>query len=325
MASHASRRPITVYGAIAADLIIAIVEFIAAVFTGSAAMLAESLHTLVDTGNEALLLLGRHKSRKPADETHPFGHGQELYFWTLIVAMILFAVGGGMSIYEGIARLRHPEPAQSPLPNYVVLTVAFVMEGISLLITLRELHKRRAGKNLWQAVRESKDPAVFAIFFEDTGALIGAVIAAAGVFLAAYFHNPNLDSIASILIGVVLGALALSLASKCKQLLLGVSLEREQIREICDIAASDPGVTRVRPPLTMVLGPEDVLLNLDIQFRENLSSAEVATVVDRLEKKIRSRYPDIKRIFIESELYIGKHTYPSSPFPAGEVAERDGN
>lgn len=304
MASSASKKPIAVYGAIAANFAIAVTKFTAAFFTGSSAMLSEGIHSVVDTGNQSLLLLGLQQSRKPADETHPFGYGKELYFWSLIVAIILFSVGGGMSIYEGISHLQHPSEVGDPTWNYVVLGIAVVIETAAFTIALKELLAVKGQENLWQAVRTSKDPSIFVVLFEDAAALAGLAVAFLGIFLGHWFNNPALDGIASISIGLILAAVAIFLAYESKGLLLGESMEKATVRNIRQLAQDDPAVVEVKRPLTMHFGPHEVLLNLDIQFQKGLSGAELASAVDRLEKRIREAHPSIKRIFLEAESII---------------------
>ncbi|MGE5263368.1 MAG: cation diffusion facilitator family transporter [Acidobacteriota bacterium] len=300
-----SPKPIAVYAAMASNLMIAATKFAAAVYTGSSAMLSESIHSLADTGNETLLLVGERMSKKPADENHPFGHGKELYFWSLIVAIILFGLGGGMSIYEGIAHIRHPIPIQNPVTNYIVLLIAAVLEGSSLGVALKELRAGRRIGNLFHAVEKSKDPSVFVVLFEDSASLLGLAVALGGVYFSDRLGNPYIDAIASVVIGLILGMVAILLAYKSKQLLLGEALEPEQVSEISHLAQTDPAVERLRYPLTMYFGPDEVLLNLDIQFRKGLAVSDVVAAVDRLEKEIRNRHPEITRIFIEADSVVG--------------------
>ncbi len=311
MSSRATRKPVAVYGAIAANLLVAVTKFVAAFFTGSSAMLSEGIHSLVDTGNESLLLWGIRQSNKPADEDHPFGHGQELYFWSLIVAVGLFSLGGGMSIYEGVSHMQAPTLLENPAWNYAVLGLAMLFEGASFGIALKALLATKGKQNLWQAVRASKDPTIFVILFEDAAALGGLLIAFLGVFLAHQFNNPNLDGIASIGIGLILCSVSIVLAYESKGLLLGEGMAREQVRQIRTLVEADASVVRAGWPLTMHFGPDEVLLNLDIQFRKELSSAELAAAVDRLEKAIRLKHPAIKRIFIEAEAFIKVEVEPS--------------
>ena len=297
----ASSSPLAVYAAIAGNLAIAVTKFIAASFTGSSAMLSEGIHSVVDTGNGLLLLLGIRLSKRPPDANHPFGHGKELYFWTLIVAILIFAVGGGMSLYEGISHIQHPSPLTDPTWNYVVLGLAAVFEGAAWTVAYRQFRPGLGGRGLWGAVRASKDPTTFTVLFEDTAALAGLLVAFLGVLLGHTFENPYLDGAASIVIGLILGVVAVLLAIESRGLLVGEAADPETVASIRALASAEPAVERIDPPLTMHLGPRDVLLNLDIQFRRGIDSGEVEAAVDRLEKAIRARHPEIRRIFIEAE------------------------
>jgi cation diffusion facilitator family transporter len=302
-----SERPITVYGAIAANAVIGLSKFAAGIISGSSAMLSEAIHSVVDTGNELLLLLGIHRSRRPADELHPFGHGKELYFWTLIVAILLFGLGGGMSIYEGISHLRHPAEIKDPVWNYVVLGIAFVAEGTSWAIALNKLlRNRKPGQGIWDALRASKNPAVFVVLAEDSAALLGIWVAFLGVLLGHALRNPYLDGAASIIIGLILATVAGFLAYESRDLLVGESADPDVLQSIRRLAEADPAVVDVSRPLTMHFGPDQVLLNLDIEFRPDLSAAEITAAVDRLEAGIRKERPSIKRIFIEAESLKGR-------------------
>ena len=299
--ADSSKKPIAVYGAMAANAFIAVTKFIAAALTGSSAMLSEGIHSVVDTGNQSLLLLGIHLSKKPADETHPFGHGKELYFWGLIVAIILFGVGGGMSLYEGITHFQHPSELGDPLWNYVVLGIAFVAEGISFGIALREFSHARGKEPFWKAIHTSKDPSIFVVLFEDFAALTGLVIAALGVFLSHTFQSPLYDGIASILIGILLGSIAVLLAYESRQLLLGESASQGTVQGILNLAEGEPNVKVVKKPYTMHFGPDEILLNLSVQFSEGLSGKAMVQAVNDLEKNIQNEYPTVKYIFIEAE------------------------
>jgi cation diffusion facilitator family transporter len=263
-------------------------------------MLSEGVHSVVDTGNQALLLLGIRQSRQPADEAHPFGHGKELYFWALIVAIILFGVGGGISFYEGIVHLRAPEPLQDPTVNYIVLGVAAAFETVAFTIALRALLAARAGQPLWRAVRQSKDPAVFVVLFEDAAALAGLLVAFLGVFLGHRLANPSLDGVASLVIGVILAGVAVLLAWESKGLLVGESADLDTVRRIRRLVEADPAVAAAGPPLTMHLGPDQVLLTLEVEFRANLPPGQVPAAIQRLEQAIRARHPAVQRIFIEA-------------------------
>lgn len=303
MAGGAHANPIAVYAAIAANFVIAIIKFVAAFATGSSAMVSEGIHSLVDTGNQSLLILGVNRSRLPADEGHPFGHGKELYFWGLIVAVVLFGIGGGMSVYEGITHIQHPAELGDPTWNYVVLGIAFVVEGVAWTIALRELLKEIKGDTgIWEAFRTSKDPTIFTVLAEDTAAAAGLVVAAVGVFLAHRFNNPTIDGIASIIIGIILAAVAVFLAYESRGLIVGESAETDIVRGVQQILHDDPAVERVGRLMTMHLGPREILLNADIQFRTDGSGEQLATVVDRVESNIRGQYPRVKHIFLETEM-----------------------
>jgi cation diffusion facilitator family transporter len=290
-----------IYAAIGANLAIAATKFMAAAFTGSSAMISEGIHSLVDTGNGGLLLLGIERSQRPADAAHPFGYGKELYFWTLIVAIMIFAVGGGISAYEGLLHILNPRPIENPLWNYVVLALAIVFESFSFYIAFKAFQAAKGEQVFWQAIHTSKDPTTFTVLFEDSAALVGLVVALVGVYLAHEFDNPYFDGSASIVIGVILAAVAVLLAYETKGLLIGEGADPETLREIRRLAESDPAVERVNRALTMYFGPHTVLLAMDLQFRKDLSAAKLEQTVDRLEETIRRRYPDVKHIFIESD------------------------
>ena len=291
---------IGIYGAMAANIAIAIVKFIAASITGSSAMLSEGIHSTVDSSNEILLLWGIHKSKTPADEMHPFGHGQELYFYTLIVSVLIFGLGGGMSGYEGITHITHPVATEDATWNYVVLAFSALFEGISLWIPLKSFFKENGSANFWHKLRLSKDPAFFVVIFENGAALIGLFIAFCGVFFSAYFNLPILDGVASILIGLVLAFVAIILIIESRNLLIGESATKEKINKIYEIVDADPNVLKLNRPLTMQMGPDELLLALDVKFQQKLSSDDVTKAVQRLEKNIRKELPDVKKIFIEA-------------------------
>ncbi len=298
----ASESRTAVFTAIAANLAIAVAKFVAAAVTGSSAMLSEGIHSVVDTGNELLLLLGIHRSRKPPDDMHAFGHGKELYFWSLIVAILLFGLGGGMSFYEGISHIRSPHPIENPTWNYIVLAVAFAAESVSWIVSARQMKRSAHGKeSLWRLFRRSKDPSVFTILGEDTAALLGLVVAFLGVFLGHSLHQPLLDGAASIVIGLILGAMGVFLAAESKGLLVGEGADPEIVTSIRAIAATDPAVVHVYRPLTMYFGPDQILLNVEVAFRPDLSAVEVTEAIERLEREIRKRHPQIRRIYIESD------------------------
>ncbi|HZD04833.1 MAG TPA: cation diffusion facilitator family transporter [Longimicrobiales bacterium] len=301
MATGSHDKPIAVYGAMAANFVIAVAKFVAATVTGSSALLAEGFHSVVDTGNQALLLLGLRRSGKRPDELHPFGYGQELYFWSLIVATLLFGIGGGLSVYEGVVHVLRPTEMSDPLWNYIVLGVAAVSEGTSFAIAVRELLRaRESGESFWRALRGSKDPSVFIVIGEDLAALSGLLVAFLGVFLGQRLGMPVLDGVASLLIATILCVVALFLVVESRHLLLGEAADPAVVEDIRAVAEEDADVQRVRSPLTMHLGRDQVLLNLDVEFRPNLEAADVTRAIRRLETRIRERDRRIRRIYIEA-------------------------
>lgn len=264
-------------------------------------MLSEGIHSVVDTGNQSLLLLGINLSKRSPDKRHPFGYGKELYFWGLIVAIILFGVGGGMSFYEGISHLQHPSELGDPKWNYVVLSIAVVIESVAFAIALRELLRKKMDESLWRAIRESKDPSIFVVLFEDAAALAGLVVAFLGVYLGHRFNNPLFDGAASLVIGLILASVAVFLAYESRELLLGESMESETIKDIRDIISADEMIEEVYRLLSMHFGPQDVLLNIEVKFRRGLSTKELAATINRIEKSIREKHPEVRNVFIEAE------------------------
>lgn len=292
---------IVIYIALCANVGIAVIKFIAASFTGSSSMLSEGIHSAVDSINQLLLLLGIHKSKKKPNDTHPFGFGKELYFWTLIVSVLIFGIGGGMSIYEGIVHIRHPEPLHEPTWNYIVLACAALFEGISFVISIRKFIEKRGRKNFWCNLRGSKDPTLFVIIYEDGAAILGLFVAFCGVFLTNYFQLPVIDGFASILIGLLLAIVAVILIIESRNLLIGESAYKEKVAGIYAIVNDDKDVYKLRKPLTMQMGPEEVLLALDVNFKTEINSDQIIWAIERLEKKIITKYPDVKQIFIEAK------------------------
>jgi cation diffusion facilitator family transporter len=301
MSANSSSK-LSLYGGIAANVAIAISKFVAAYITGSSAMLSEGIHSLVDTGNGGLLLYGMSRSQRPADAQHPFGHGKELYFWALIVAVLIFAIGGGMSFYEGIKHLEHPEPLDDPMWNYIVLGVSIVFEGAALFLAMKALlEKQEAGSSFWTTLRTSRDPAVFASVLENAAAVAGLVIALLGVYFGHALNNPSFDGGASIIIGLLLMAVAVLLVSRTKALLVGEGVNDETTEQVQALTRQVPGVTTVRPPLTMYLSPDDVMLALDVDFDDGLTATQVEAAVVAVQDSIRAKYPEFKRIFIEAK------------------------
>jgi cation diffusion facilitator family transporter len=293
-------RPIVVYGAIASNLAIAVMKYAVAFLTGSAAMLSEALHSTADTGNELLLLLGIHQSKKPADRMHPVGYGREIYFWSLIVAIILFGIGAGMSIYEGITSLIHPQEIKSTLWNYLVLAGAAIAEGASLYLAVKKLlEQKEPDENIWQSLGRSKDPSIFVVFGENTAALAGLLVAFLGIFLGELLRSPLPDSIASLIIGIILGIVAIYLAYQSKSLLIGETADLELVNQVERLVRKHPEVEDLHRPLTVQLSPRAVFLALEVQFKPDLRASELTGVIDRLEKDIHKNHKTIKQIYIE--------------------------
>ena len=290
-----------IYAALGGNGLIAITKFVAALFTGSSAMLSEAIHSGVDTGNQGLLLYGLKRSGRVADRQHPFGYGMELYFWAFVVALLIFAVGSGVSIYEGVLKLLDPHPLTSVYVNYIVLALAIVFESVAWYIAYREFQRRKGSRSLWRGIRASKDPSIFAVLLEDTAALLGLVIALVGIFLGEYLGIPELDGVASILIGLLLAAIAIILAIETKGLLVGESADPKLVERLQLTAGKSEGVRQVNEVLTMHLGPRDILLNISIEFEDRLSAEELEDEIERMEQRIRKAIPEVKRIFVEAQ------------------------
>ena len=290
--------PLVIYGAIAANVAIALTKFVVAGITGSSAMLSEAVHSTVDTGNGLLLLWGLNRSRRPPNATHPFGHGRDLYFWSLIVAVLIFGLGGGVSFYEGVSHVRHPQPLQAPFWNYVVLGAAFVFEGMSFTIAWREFRQQAKGRPLWKALRLSKDPTTYTVLAEDGAALAGLVVAATGIALARALDRPEIDGLASMLIGLLLAGVAVLLAREARGLLIGEGVQPQTAAVIVELARQHEEVVATGPLRTMYIGPDEALLTLELRFRSDVSAARAAQVTDTLRAAIRERYPMLTRVHL---------------------------
>jgi cation diffusion facilitator family transporter len=296
MAAESKR---AVMAAIAGNSAIAVIKFIAGAMTGSSAMISEGIHSLVDTGNGGLLFYGLRRGTRPADTQHPFGHGMELYFWSLIVAVSIFGIGGGMSIYEGITHIQHPGTLEDPLINYIVLALAMVFESFSFSVAWSAFRKYKKGKGTITAIHHAKDPSLYSVLFEDSAALLGLVVAFLGVFLSHRLDAPVLDGSASVVIGVILVCAALWLAYESRSLLVGEAADPELVTTVREIALADPAVVGLGTVLTMQLGPEEVLLNIEVQFRPTATAREIHAAIHRIETRISEPFPQVSRVFIE--------------------------
>jgi len=300
MAGHAGSRKV-IYAALAGNLAIALTKFAAASFTGSSAMLSEGVHSLVDTGNGGLLLYGMHRAARPPDRTHPLGHGRELYFWSFIVALLVFALGAGVSLYEGIIHIMAPEPVVNVKVNYVVLGLSFLFEGSSWLVALKEFRQQKGRQGWFEAVRRSKDPSVYTVLFEDSAALLGLIVAFAGILSAELLEMPELDGVGSIGIAVILGATAIFLARESKGLLLGEPASPEVQDKVLAIAQEDPAVQRANGILSVHIGPEEIVAGLSIEFEDHLTAPEIEACVERLEARLKKDMPQISRLFVKPQ------------------------
>jgi cation diffusion facilitator family transporter len=292
-----------VVAAIFGNLAIAITKFFAAAFSGSSAMLSEAIHSLVDTGNGALILLGIRKSRKPPDIEHPFGHGRELYFWTLMVGVFIFGVGGGMSLYEGITHLSHATPIENAKLNYIVLGVSAVFEGTSWFYGLKAFSKDRRGRGILQVIHSTKDPTSFSVLLEDSAALLGLVIAMLGIFLSQALNQPYFDGGASIVIGLLLCAIAVVMVYESKGLLIGEGVDRQTLKDLRKIVEEDRDVAHVQHLHTIYQSPDTVLLVIELRFNDSISAVDVRAAVRRIEADIQKGYPEIKYVFFGTTSY----------------------
>jgi cation diffusion facilitator family transporter len=290
-----------IYAALIGNTLIAITKFAAAAITHSSAMLSEGIHSLVDTGNQVLLLYGLNRSKKPADEKFPFGHGKELYFWSFVVAILIFAVGAGVSIYEGVRHVMHPEPIKSPHVNYIVLTLAMVFEGAAWIYAWRAFKKHKGHRGYLRAIREGKDPSMFVVLFEDSAAMLGLVVAFFGVLLTDLTGLLHFDGLASIVIGLILGATAAWLAYETKSLLIGESANPEVIKCIRDIAGGYPQIEHINKVLTLHMGPDYILVNLSVDFIDTATVEQVEDTIAAIDRRLKEKIPRVKRVFVEAE------------------------
>ena len=295
----------TLWIALAANLGIAISKFGAAAFTGSSAMLTEGVHSLVDSANQLLLLWGRKASRRVADKSHPFGYGRELYFWSFVVAVMVFALGAGVSIYEGIAHISHPEAAVSPIIAYIVLLVAFLLEGGSTFSAFKEFREAKGQLGWFEAVKRSKDPPTFIVLLENGAAMFGIIIAAVGLAVSQLTGDPRFDGAASIIIGAILGFTAWVLAVESKQLLIGESAGRETIDGLRSIAVGRPGITGVGEVLTVHSSPDQITAMMSVDFDDGISAREVEQIVAAIEEEARREWPLVRRLYVRPQQGAG--------------------
>ena len=281
--------------------LVAVTKFVAAGITGSSAMFSEGVHSVVDTGNQVLLLFGLRQARKPPDDRFPFGHGKEVYFWSFVVAIFIFALGAGISIYEGVEALAHPTPVENVVVNYVVLSLAIVFEAFAWGFAFREFNKSKGQRGYLEAVRTGKDPTLFVVLFEDTAAMLGLLVAMGGIALGQITGNLYFDGIASIAIGVILALTAVWLAYETKGLLIGESANRPVVEGIRRLARAFPEIDHVNEVLTMHMGPEFILVNVSAEFKDGLQVGQIERTVAILDRQIKRDYPQVQRVFVEAE------------------------
>ena len=297
----ASSRKLVIYAALAGNALIAIMKFIAASITGSSVMFSEGIHSVVDTGNQMLLLYGLKQAKKPADARFPFGHGKEIYFWSFIVAIMIFAVGAGISIHEGIHRLLNPAPLENFLVIYIVLSLAMVFEGAAWFFAFREFKRAKGKWEYIEAVQRGKDPSLFVVLFEDSAAMLGLMVALLATILTQLTGNLYLDGIASIVIGLILAGTAMWLAFETKGLLIGESANVHVVNGIKKITKAYDKIEHVNEVLTMHMGPEFILVNISVEFKDAATATEIEDTVSQLDAAIKNEYENVKRIFIEGE------------------------
>ncbi len=297
----ASGSKLVIIAALIGNSLISVTKFVAASITGSSAMLSEGIHSLVDSGNQVLLLYGMKRAAKPPDEDFPFGHGKEIYFWSFIVAILIFALGGGISIYEGIQHIQHPEPISNPMINYIVLGLAMVFEGVAWYFAFREFSRSKGRWGFLEAIQRAKNPTIFVVLFEDSAAMLGLMVAFAGVWMSQATGILIFDGIASVIIGLILIGTSIWLAYETKSLLIGESANTAVIRGIRDSLRGRPHVEHVNEVLTMHMGPDFILANISVDFADKISAEEVEADIAAIDRAIKQKFPEVKRVFIEAE------------------------
>ncbi|PAW93045.1 cation transporter [Mucilaginibacter sp. MD40] len=293
----------SIYSALIANLLIALTKFTAGGFTNSSSMISEGIHSLVDTVDQVLLLYGLKRSKKAPDVTHPFGYGKELYFWSFIVSILIFGLGGGISIYQGIQHIIRPEPVKDPLWNYIVLGLSLIFEGSSLLIATKEFNRVRNGLSWWKAIVKSKDPSSFLVLFEDGAAVLGLLIVFVFMLIGHNFNLPYMDGVASVLVGLLLVLVSAILARESRSLLMGEGIAPETQQKIRAIAEKDPAVIKVVNVLSTYQSPEDVTLMLIIDFDPDIDTEDITAAIERIREAIKTTFPLIKLVFVQPQTY----------------------
>lgn len=296
----------SIYSALAANLLIALTKFIAGFFSNSAAMIAEGVHSVVDTANQVLLLFGLRQSRKKPDATHPFGYGKELYFYSFIVSILIFGLGGGVSMFQGIYHIIHPDVLGIPKWNYIVLGISVIFEGSSLVIAAKEFNKLRGDNTWWQAITKSKDPSTFLVLFEDSAAVIGLFIVAICMYLGHTYHINYMDGLASLLVGILLICVSLILARESRSLLMGEGIGSTTKKRITEIVEQDQDVLKLMHILSTYQSPSEIVLMLIIAFKKNLDTAGINEAISRVRNIVKDEYNLVHFVIIQPEIYMEK-------------------
>ena len=293
-----------IYAALVGNAIIAVAKFVMSAITGSAAMFSEGIHSVVDTGNQVLLLFGLKQAKKPPNEMHPYGHGKEVYFWSFVVAILIFAVGAGLSLFKGIEHILHPTEITKPFLNYLVLGFAIVIEAIVFYVAIKEFNKSKGEMDYLEAIQRGKDPGLFVVLLEDAAAMLGLIVAMAGIAISQITGNYVFDGIASVLIGLILASIAALLAYETKGLLIGESANSNVVAGIHDVVKQTHGVQKVNEVLTMHMGPEYILVNLSVEFSDHIRTGNMEVLVSQVDQEIKAKFKNVKRVFIEAETKI---------------------
>ena len=290
-----------IYFALFGNGAIAVTKFVAAAFTGSSAMFSEGIHSVVDTGNQILLLFGLKQAKKPPDERHPFGHGKEVYFWSFVVAILIFAVGAGLSAFKGFQHIAHPVEITSPIVNYAVLSVAILIEGFVFYVALVEFNKSKGSMDYLEAIQRGKDPGLFVVLLEDAAAMLGLIVAMVGIGVSQLTGNYVFDGIASVVIGLILAGIAVLLAYETKGLLIGESANSKVVDGIHEVVKQTRGVQKVNEVLTMHMGPDYILVNLSVEFSDHIRTGKMELLISQVDREIKAKFKHVKRVFIEAE------------------------
>lgn len=299
MSTNSSR--FVILAALFGNLVIAITKFIAAFFTGSSAMMSEGVHSMVDTGNQGLLLYGMKRANRPPDTNHPLGYGRELYFWSFIVALLIFALGAGISLYEGIIHIIKPVPIKNVSISFIVLGIAFVFEAIVLWIAWKAFRRTQGDKSIYETIKHSKDPPSFMVFIEDTAAMAGIIVAFIGTALSYWLNLPVLDGVASVCIGIILALVAILLGRESKALLIGEAADNAVNKSIIATCTNIDGVVGANGVISVHLAPDQILAAISVEFEDGLPATQIETLVRKIENDVQARHPDVSQVFIKPQ------------------------